>query len=226
ALLGAGLAVLLVVVGVAFWLLRPEHFVNAANRILLPLADVEPIYRTRLEVDPGDIEAEGDVTIQIRIRGERPDVLTITREVKGQRLRESIAVPEDGEVSYTFAGVRQSLTYTVQGGDYTTPVFRIDVPARAPLSLVRATYHHPTYTGRTATTTESAGGDLEALRGTRAELTFVLDHPVDRVTMLVERLAPREDGRTLTQKGTLDASDTTEFRAERRFDEAISSARG
>src|SRR5262249_632483 len=76
-----------------------EHFVNAANRILLPLADVEPIYRTRLEVDPGDIEAEGDVTIQIRIRGERPDVLTITREAKTQPLPHSTPLPAAADLT-------------------------------------------------------------------------------------------------------------------------------
>jgi len=64
--------------------------------------------------------------------------------VQGQRLRESINVPEDAdEVSYTFLAVRQSLTYTVQGGDYTTRVYRIDVPTSVRLSLVRSTITTP-----------------------------------------------------------------------------------
>src|SRR5262249_45013113 len=121
ALLRAGLAVLLIGIGVAFWALRPEHFANAAGRILMPFANIEPLYRTRLEVEPGNVDAEGDVTIRVRIRGERPNVLTVTRQVQGQKLRETVAVPEGtDEVAYTFLAVRHSLTYTVHGGDYTT----------------------------------------------------------------------------------------------------------
>jgi hypothetical protein len=224
ALIRGGVAAVLVGLGVLFWAVWPDHFSNAAGRILLPFADIEPIYRTQLEVDPGDIEAEGDVTIRIRIQGNHPDQLIVTRQVQGQRLRESINVPEDvDEVSYTFVAVRQSLTYTVQGGDYTTRVFRIDVPTSVRLSLVRAIYHHPTYTGKSATTIERAGGDLEALRGTRAELTFVLDHPVDQAAMIVERLAPKDaDDRTVTQKIELTAQSGTEYRGEILFEDALS----
>ena len=39
---------------------------------------------------------------------------------------------------YTFLAVRQSLVYTVQGGDFTSRPFRIDVPTQPRLSLVRA----------------------------------------------------------------------------------------
>jgi hypothetical protein len=193
ALVRAGLGALLIAVGLAFWALWPERFANAASRILLPLANIEPLYRTQLEVQPGDVEAEGDVTIRIHIRGERPDNLLITRMVQGERTRESIAVPEGAdEVAYTFVAVRTSLTYTIQGGDYTTPVFRITVPAAVRLSLVRATFHYPEYTGRPPATEEHTGGDLEALRGTRAEVTFVFDHPVAEATLLVERGWARE----------------------------------
>src|SRR5205814_992177 len=121
---------------------------------------------------------------------------------------------------YTFLAVRQSLTYTVQGGDYTTPVFRIDVPTSMRLSLVRATYHHPAYTRRASTTSERAGGDLEALRGTRAELTFVFDHPASKATMLVERLGLGDKGTTFTQRVKL-TGEGTEYRGELTFEDAV-----
>src|SRR5262249_46477976 len=102
ALLRVGLAGAVVLVGVAFWVLWPEHFANAASRILMPLSGVEPIYRTRLSVEPGDVEAEGDVTIRIRISGERPEALTVFRRVEGRQLQERVEVPKDAdEVEYT-----------------------------------------------------------------------------------------------------------------------------
>jgi hypothetical protein len=224
ALVRAGTAVLLVAAGLAFWALRPDHFANAASRILLPLADVEPLYRTRLDVEPCNVEAEGDVPIRIRISGERPETLTVTRQVHGQRLRETVAVPEGAvEVAYTFLAVRQSLTYTVRGGDYTTPVYRIDVPARVRLSLVRSTVHHPDYTGRPVTTGERAGGDLEALRGSRAELTFVFDHHVSEAALFVERLPGTgdRDPRTVIRKVDLAGHEGSEFRGDLLFEDAV-----
>jgi hypothetical protein len=223
ALLRAALAGALIAAGLAFWALRPEHFANAASRLLMPLADIEPLYRTRLDVDPGNVEAEGDVTIHIHIRGERPEVLTVTRQVQGQRIRESVAVPPgEDTVAYTFLAVHQSLTYTVQGGDYTTPLFRIDVPAAVRLNLVRATLHYPAYTRRERATEEHTGGDLEALRGTRADLTFVFDHPIAEAVMILERLAPHGQGeRTRTEKQELRAQQATEFQGSIVFEDAV-----
>jgi hypothetical protein len=213
ALVRVGLALGLVAVGVAFWLLRHDHFVNAAERLFKPLANVEPLYRTRLDVEIGEVKAGSDVHIRVHIRGERPEVLTITRTVQGQRLQDRVAVPDGAEaVDYTFPAVRQSLTFQVQGGDYRTKVYRIDVPGRVRLSLVRGTYHHPAYTGRSATTTEGAGGDVEALRGTRAELTFVLDQAVAEASLLLERPAA-------TQKVALHHLGGTEYRCELTFDD-------
>lgn len=191
ALVKLGLAIVLVAIGAGFWALRPDHFLNAANRLFMPFANIEPLYRTRLIVEPGDIEAEGDVAIRIRIEGEMPEFLTVTRQVQGQRLTEKIAVAGDGEVvPYTFLAVHQNLTYSVSGGDYTSPVFRIDVPTNPRLSLVRATYHSPAYTGREPFTSERSGGDLEALQGSRADVTFVFDHPAAKAALLLERAAP------------------------------------
>jgi hypothetical protein len=223
ALVRVGIALGLIAVGLGFWLLRPDHFANAAERLFQPLSHIDPLYRTRLEVEIGEVKAGSDVLIRIRIHGERPEALTITRTVQGQRFVDSVAVPDGAEeVSYTFGAVKQSLTFQVQGGDYKTPVYRIDVPARVRLSLVRATYHHPAYTGRSTTTTEGAGGDLEALRGTRAELTFVLDQPVDEATLLLERHAGRDkEKRTAIQKVALKHLGGTEYGCELVFDEGV-----
>jgi hypothetical protein len=228
ALVRVGIALVLVAVGVGFWLLRPDQFVNAAARIFQPLAHVEPLYRTRLDVEIGEVKAGSDVVIRVRIRGERPEVLTVTRTVQGQRTRNDVPVPDGAEVvDYTFLAVKQSLTFQVQGGDYTTRLYSIDVPARVRLALVRATYHYPAYTGRSATTTEGAGGDLEALRGTRAELTFVFDHPVTEARLLLERpkqpLTPSSPLTNHHPPTTIHQlpSTPTEYRCELAFDDAI-----
>jgi hypothetical protein len=215
ALLKLGLAALLILLGLLFWLLRPEHFSNAASRLLLPFSDIDPLYRTRLSVEQGNIELGGDIPITIRISGEKPDTLTIVRRSQGGQKQVDV-VPVEGkdEVNFRFLGVQQSLTYTVQGGDYTTPAYRIEIPTVARLALVRAQYHYPAYTRKGPVTTERASGELEALQGSRAEVTFVFDKPVSDAAILLDRASAKAPQRLeLTQVSA------TEYRATIPFDD-------
>jgi hypothetical protein len=205
--------------GLLFWILLPSHFTNAASRILLPLADIDPVYRTVLIVDPGNVQASGDVPIRIRIRGERPSELTILSNVEGDRSSETVTVePGSDVVTYTFKNVEKSMTYAVRGGDFTSPYYHIEVPTPAVLRLVRATYHYPAYTRLAERTSESAGGDLEALQGTRAQVTFVFDRPADEAALLLQRVA----GKGGSQRIALTPLSATEFSGEMVFSDVAS----
>jgi hypothetical protein len=209
ALLRLALAVALVGIGLLFWIAEPAQFGNAATRFLLPFADVDPIYRTRLTVEPGNVEAIGDVTIRVKIHGERPETLTVLRNVNGRRSSEAVAVPSgNGVVTYTLRGIEQSQTYAVRGGDFTSPFYRITVPRETTLRLLRATYRFPEYTRLPDRTVESAGGDLEALQGTRARVTFVFDRPADRAALLLDGPSAKKRRLELTRVNA------TEFRGD------------
>ena len=184
----AALAGAVIVVGVAFWLWAPAEFANSAARILLPLAPIEPLYRTRLEVSPGDVEATGDVKLTITIDGERPPTLTILKRTQGKISSETVAVDDgDGPVTHTFRDINQRFDYRVRGGDHTTRYFQVTVPQKITLVRVRVTYQYPAYTALAEKSAEGISGDLEALQGTRAALTFVLDQPADGVTLVLDR---------------------------------------
>src|SRR5205823_9350300 len=134
------------------------------------------------EVEPGDIVATpgSAVTIRVSIKGERPAKLAVQQFVGDTRSSEQVAVPVGARpVEYTFRNLQRSLTYTVTGGDFTTAVYTIDVPMPPQVNLVRATMHLPDYTRVGVQKVEAHGGELEALRGTRAEGTFGLDQPAD-----------------------------------------------
>ncbi len=214
ALVRAGLAAAVLALGLAFWLWEPARFANAAARIFLPLAPIEPIYRTRLDVEPGDVEAAGDVTVRITIHGERPASLTILKRAQGRLGSEAIAVAGDGPVTHTFRDVAQTFLYAVRGGDYTSPYYQVTVPHRVALAGVRVTYHYPDYTGLADRVAEGPSGELEALQGTRARLTFVLDQPADAVTLTLDRpAAMRAPGVALAR-----SADGKEYRGEIVFD--------
>lgn len=134
-------AVALVAAGAAFYYFQPERFTNAAQRILLPFVDVEPLYRTTLSVAPGDVEAIGDVELTIQIQGVRPAELSLLEETEGKRTSTPIAVKnKTGPVHHTIRGVRQSRRYAIRGGDFTTRFYQITVPLPSHLSLLTANY--------------------------------------------------------------------------------------
>lgn len=199
ALVRVGVASALAAMGLAFWALQPEQFANAAVRILLPLADIAPLYRTTLAVEPGDVEAFGDVVVRVHIEGERPDHLTLLRSSDGKRSAEVIAVSAGAEpVNLTLHDVTRDTEYAVRGGDYMSPTYRITVPASASFARMRVAYHYPAYTGRADKLVDTTSGELEALRGTRASLTFVFDQAVERTALVVDRPGQREEVLPLT----------------------------
>ena len=215
-------AAVTVAIGLCFYMLKREHFTNAAARIFQPFAPIAPLYRTTLEVDPGDIEvAQGEsVSIRIRVTGERPATIVVRQTVGATRSSEQMALAKDNDsVEYTFRNLQRSLTYSVAGGDYVSPLHHIQVPVPPQVTLISAVVHFPEYTGMAPRKIESRGGDLEALLGSRAEVTFTLDQPADAATLLPDEApnAPEPNGgapglHPLTKTGP------AEFRGEIRFD--------
>ena len=188
AMVCVGLAAVAILAGFVLRTAQREQFSASARRLLLPLAEIEPVYRTRLEVLPGNVQAAGDVTIRVRIHGERPTHLIIFRQQGAARASETIAVPRQAdEVGYTFRNLRESLSYAVRGNDFTSPFYRITVNSAAELSRLKARLVFPEYTRLAPRELESSTGDLEALLGTKAEAVFVFDRPTTEAALLLQQ---------------------------------------
>ena len=184
------LAAFLVVIGVLFWTLQHDRFSNAATRIFLPFSQVTPLYSTRLTVEPGDVTAKpgDDVTIRIRVAGQIPPKIAVLKNIKDERTSDELLVPRGtNTLYYTFKAVNQSVVYAVRGGDYISPYYTIDITAFSELKQLTAVFHYPAYTRLPDRKQESAGGDLEALYGTRATLRFTLSQPALAVTLRLEK---------------------------------------
>ena len=189
ALIRLSVAGLMVAIGVGFYVFKQQHFTNAASRIFQPFAQIAPLYRTLLAVEPGDVQAAPGSTVRVRVRitGEPPARLAVRQVIGETSTVVQVPVPPGATaVDYTFPNLQRSLTYTVTGGDFTTPVHTIEVPLPPQVNLVRATLQLPAYTRLAPQKLETSGGDLEALHGTRAALTFVLDQPADQAVILLE----------------------------------------
>ena len=184
-----GLAVLAVLAGVWFRALKPDQFASSARRLLLPLAQIDPVYRTWLDVIPGSLQADGDATIRIRIHGKQPRRLIVFRRDDITSTREMLAVPRNAtELSYTFRNLKESFEYAVRGNDFTSPYYRITVRSPAELTRARVRLIYPEYTKLKPREFESISGDLEALAGTRAETVFVFDRRLEEASLLIESI--------------------------------------
>lgn len=210
-----GIAGFLILFGVVFLIVSPAHFSNAASRLLLPFARIDPLYRTTLEVKPGDTEASGNVKIDVTIKGERPKNLILFKTVDGKRLTETIPVDADAEqVTFFIRDVQQSTDYAVRGGDYTSPTYRITVPFKASLLGARVTYQYPSYINEPDKSVETRG-ELEALQGTRAKVVFVFDQDVDSASLILQRPKRADEIWPLTQISS------KEFSGEIALDDAV-----
>ncbi len=179
ALLRGGLAVLMILVGLVWWLALPESFSKAAGRIL------NPLHHTKITVAQGKtIHGVGDVPITIQIEGERPESLQIFTLVGGKRQTDPIPVT-DANVPYVFKKVTQDVEFHIRGGDFTTGVHAILVPKAGTFTKLQVTYHYPEYIGQ-APAVQNSKGDFEAVEGTRAEARYFFDVPLEKGTVQIQ----------------------------------------
>ena len=131
AVIRLAVAGLMIAIGVGFYVFKQQHFTNAAARIFQPFAQIAPLYRTLLAVEPGDVQAApgSSVRVRVRITGERPARLAVRQVIGETSTVIQVPVPAGAlAVDHTFPNLQRSLTYTVTGGDFTTPVHTIEVP--------------------------------------------------------------------------------------------------
>jgi hypothetical protein len=179
----------IVLVGVGFYVAQPQYFSNAFQRVFMPLKNVDPIYRTIVMVEPGNITTRvgTDVPIKMSFKGKTPEEVRIVQIRKSGRVTETVKVDPTKDTAYfTFKNVDQKIGYIVIGGDYTTERYDISVPTPAQINAMTVVYDYPAYSKLTKATINTGVGDLEALIGTRATVTFTLDQPAESASILLQ----------------------------------------
>jgi hypothetical protein len=217
AAIAAGLALTMALAGIGFWWIARDRFVNAATRIFMPLADVAPLYRTRILLAPGDVEIRpgSDVLLTAQIEGRVPESITLFRHGAEARFSEDLPVPPGtNRVSYLLRNIQVSMTYAVRGGDYITPFYAITIPQPADLQRLTATYVYPAYTRRPDKIQEGSQGELEALHGTRVTGLWGLNRPVEAAVLVLEGTTDPAADSNETQRIALARVDAQTYRGE------------
>lgn len=216
AIIRVAAAALMLLAGLAFWSLRPDGFTTSAKRILMPFAVIDPRYQTVLVVKPGDALIAEQLTITIDIHGTQPSHLTILRNIAGKRTSEKLALTADqATAEFTFPVTHRSFDYAVQGGDYTSRFFRATVPQPGKLEALEGIYHFPQYTGLPDRPFQSTNGNLQVLRGTRADITFSFDQKNRAATLIVV------NGSTAERRVELERKSSTAFTGDVTFDSTM-----
>ncbi len=218
AVVRVGIAFSLVAAGVFFYVISPRHFTNAAQRIFMPIVNIEPIYRTYVSVEPGNVTAaQGtDVLARFTISGTIPDEIQVVQILKNTRTSQSLKVDKEKKnVYFNFSNLQEPVSYVVMANDYTSGMFKIDVPTPGQIMGMKVEFDYPAYTRMPRKTIDTGAGELQAIDGTTGKIRFTLDRPVENATLVVESESPEQA--TRAARTPLQRISETEFSGQVEF---------
>jgi hypothetical protein len=172
----------------------PKDPIVAAERVLLPWADIVPASRVRISaVEPGDKTiARGefvDIAAEVRGIGEDDAVLLRYTTADGQAVGKAVPMsPRDGGLRFEcrlpaiadnsgLVGLSQNLRYHIEAGDARSHQYGITVVAAPAIMVERVEYDYADYTGE-ADRTVSGSGDIRAIEGTRVTIRARANGPI------------------------------------------------
>ena len=167
----------------------------ALARLTRPL-DVPEAPAVRIDVKPGDVTliAGDDLNVIANLEGPYRAVPELVFEFDDERPSRIGMAPMEvmavGQTSFGFSArlsdVRSDLTYSVEAGDASSPVFSVRVVERPFVTSIRLDYRFPRYSGLLPRTVDENNGDITALVGTRVGVTVTTSKPLTRADLLLE----------------------------------------
>ncbi len=141
-----------------------------------PFVEIPRKTETVLYISPGDSETVkySDFIVRILADGAIPETVTMTRRFeRGKPISDEIEMMPDSNGIYwkTLKEVRQSFEYQVKGGDYTTNWYSVSVLDKPKILELNLTYIYPSYTGLGTEKGERNNGNVDALRGTKIDIS-------------------------------------------------------
>lgn len=170
--------------GVAIALLSGGAFRIWFERNVLLGAEEWP-YRTVLEVEGFSAERpsrgvpRGDpLALRVRARGEVPDRVRIRLRYGREAQRWNLAREGADLFVYEMAEVTEPFEFRVEGGDYRSGRYRVEVLERPEIERCRLTLSPPAYTRRPPRTIAEDLGEVSVPEGTRIDIEAVATKPL------------------------------------------------
>lgn len=184
----------IVAIGAIYKVLSPKDPFVAAERVLMPWADLVPASRVSIsDVAPGtQTISRGeffDVTAEVRGLAEDESVVlrytTEDGQIKGRAIPMKASGDHvkfsgrlaDGADGPESIGLTRSSTYWLEAGDARSLDYAVTVVPAASILVERVEYDYPTYTGYVDRTVDGVG-DIHAIEGTKITVHARANGPI------------------------------------------------
>ena len=154
-----------------------------------PFANLPPVTTTLLTVEPGDVDLAQGSTLTIRVRAVRLGgglVSLYTGRSAGEvAFSQIMPLDADGAFVVPVKNVDQDLYYRVEGGDARSALYAARVLRKPAVTGMSVKYVYPKYLDRPPLVIAESDGQLDAPRGTTAEVTFTATEPLAAADVVV-----------------------------------------
>ena len=139
----------------------------------------------QLFLHPGNIKVvQGeDVEISVESKGESPSKISLFLQVEGRTYRRILQKP----FSYRITSIRKSLEYFAAAGKVKTSTFKIEVVQRPLVKKLLVKLFPPLYSHLGTREQEPNAGDIEALKGTKVEISAVTNKVISSAFLVFEK---------------------------------------
>ncbi len=171
------------------------HFGRRVTRALLPMASVDRVSLTQIEIlspDPPDtavaVGEEIEVLVRIGGAGKDDDVTLQTTTDRGESVRVPMTPAAGSQRSFrsTVRMGRESVRYRVWANDARTDEHLLMSRQRPQVISFEKTYRFPDYLQRPARTESNNSGDLVAVEGTEVDLVVQVSQPVTLAHLMID----------------------------------------
>jgi hypothetical protein len=193
-------------------LIFPAELNISLNRLLSPWEKTEPVFTTKLTVEPGNarilrgrslainLEVTGKAADKARLIYKKGDSAADT-ESQGQEIDMMQIEGEKHRFGYEIFNINENMEYYVTANGIESERYTVEVFDMPKVTAVEVTYTYPEYT-QLNPITQQGEGNIRAVAGSQAEVRITTNKAIESATLTVEAQDPTpmliSDGRTLT----------------------------
>ena len=193
-------------------LIFPTELNISINRLLSPWEKTEPVFTTKLTVEPGNarilrgrslainLEVTGKAADKARLIYKKADPAADT-ESQHQEIDMMQIEGEKHRFGYEIFNINENMEYYVTANGVESERYTVEVFDMPKVTAVEVTYTYPEYT-QLNPITQQGEGNIRAVAGSQAEVRITTNKAIESATLTVEAQDPTpmliSDGRTLT----------------------------